>query len=199
MPIVEADFPLPIVGAHFHEETGPCMCGGNRELNCLSAECANDDCIGDARPASRIPPKGKSKGKTSAAAISKFSESSCRQALTAIAAVYDTQAAAASTAAATKAATAAAIIYDLNARLSKFDWSLGPNSWYGNSVERQPRESRPQVHNEHLMQSEPNDSIFPSAPVQQLVCTLAQDIFAAAGDAESTPEDASSVATPLTT
>jgi hypothetical protein len=134
-------------GANVHEETGPCMCGDNRELNCSSAACANDDQIGDARPASRIPPKGKSKGKTSAAASSKVTESNCRQALTAIAAVYDMQTTAAATAASATAAAATTIVSDLNARLSKFDWSLGPDAWHSNGVQRWPRESKPQMQN----------------------------------------------------
>jgi hypothetical protein len=45
VPIFGADLSLPIFGVNIHEQSGPCMCGGNRELNCSSSECANDELI----------------------------------------------------------------------------------------------------------------------------------------------------------
>ena len=98
-----------------HDETGPCMCGASRKLTCTSSACINDDKIVDARSASRIPPKGKGEGKSSTAASSKATESNCRQTLTAIAAVYDTQTTA-------TAAAATSIVANINERLSKFGW-----------------------------------------------------------------------------
>jgi len=117
--------------------------------------------------------------------------------------VYDKQSSAA--ASATQAATA--IVADINARLSKFDWSLGPQALFSNDAEQLSRESRQQECNslnvvngnaeyessyERLMQYEPSSSIFPSLTLQEPSCTPAQGITSAVGETDMSP-----VATPL--
>ena len=172
------------MGAICHDDTGPCMCGAIQKLGCTSSACINDDHIGDARPASHIPPKGKSKGKVSSAASSKVTELDFRQALTAVAAVYDKQTTATATA-------ATSIVSDINARLSQFDWSLRPDAWFSKDTEQLPRESTSQVSTtidwfnstagrrscfEELMQYKPSCSIFPPPLQQESSCSPAQDI-----------------------